>query len=199
MGRKAGVTLDQVVAVATDIADRDGLAEMSLRSVADELGIKTPSLYAHVAGLPGLRRELALHAAARVGAIMATPVTGEDTPSTLRRFAREYRRFALEHPGLYQSMLPAPRPGEDDELYAAMAEPVGSLQQYLVAGGVPREQTVHLIRALRSMVHGFVDLEMNDGFGMPEEIDESFDRAVGVVVGGILGRGSNRVVGEPVE
>lgn len=199
MGRKAGITLDRVVAVAADIADRDGLAEMSLRRVADELGIKTPSLYAHVAGLPGLRRELALHAAREVGTIMTTPATGEDTPAVLRRLAREYRRFALDHPGLYQSLLPAPKPGEDDELYATMAEPVVNLQSHLVAGGVPAERTVHLIRALRSMIHGFVDLEMKDGFGMPENVDESFDRAVGVVVDGILGRGSDRVVGKPVE
>jgi AcrR family transcriptional regulator len=190
MGRKVGITLDQVVAVATDIADRDGLAGMSLRRVADELGIKTPSLYAHVAGLPGLRRELALDAARRVGAIVANQDEGEGVPAVLRRVARQYRRFALDHPGLYQSLLPAPRPGDDDELYSTLAEPVVSLQGHLIAGGVPAEQTVHLIRALRSMIHGFVDLEMKDGFGMPENVEESFDRAVDVVVDGVLGPSS---------
>jgi len=188
MGRKVGLTLDRVVETAVDIADRNGLEDMSLRLVADELGIKTPSLYNHVAGLAGLRRELAFHAAREVGGIFSTRVPDETASETLRRFARDYRRFALEHPGLYQALLPAPRPGEDDELYAAMAAPVISLREVLTQVGVPSDETVHLIRALRSVIHGFVDLEMKDGFGMPENIDDSFDQAVDVAVNGILSR-----------
>ncbi len=131
MGRKVGLTLDRVVETAVDIADRNGIEEMSLRQVADELGIKTPSLYNHVAGLAGLRRELAFHAAREVGIIFSTKVPDETASESLRRLAGEYRRFALEHPGLYQALLPAPRPGEDDELYAAMAAPVVSLRDLL--------------------------------------------------------------------
>lgn len=187
MGRKVGLTIEQVVETAAAVADRDGIEAMSLRVVADELGIQTPSLYNHVAGLPGLRRELALHAAGKVAAIFSTSVAGESSSEALRRLAAEYRRFARERPGLYQALLPAPEPGEDDELYAAMAAPVAILQRHLVGGGVPADQTVHLIRALRATIHGFVDLEMKDGFGMPEGIDDSFDRAVDVVVAGALG------------
>lgn len=186
MGRKVGLTLDQVVEVAAAVADRDGLDAASLKAVADELGIKTPSLYNHVAGLPGLRRELAMYAAGRVGEIFARRRPGEDWVATVRRLAREYRAFALEHPGLYQAMLPAPRPGEDPELYAAMAEPVANLSRYLMEGGVADDQAVDLIRSMRSMIHGFVDLEMKDGFGMPDDIDTSFESAVTVVINGIM-------------
>lgn len=186
MGKKVGLTLDRVVTVAAAVADRDGLEATSLRAVADALGIKTPSLYNHVAGLPGLRRELALYAAGRVAEIFGRRPTGEGWPVTIRRLARDYRSFAREHPGLYQSMLPAPRPGDDDELYAAMAEPVVSLRSYLIDAGVPEEQGVDLIRAMRSMIHGFVDLEMKDGFGMPQDIDSSFESAVTLVIEGIF-------------
>jgi AcrR family transcriptional regulator len=188
MGRKVGLTLDRVVETAVGIADRGGIEDMSLKQVADELGIKTPSLYNHVAGLAGLRRELALYAAREVGIIFSTKVPGETVSESLRRLAGDYRRFALEHPGLYQALLPAPRPGEDDELYAAMAVPVVGLRDLLTQVGVPSDETVHLIRALRSVIHGFVDLEMKDGFGMPENIDDSFDQAIDVAVNGILNR-----------
>jgi AcrR family transcriptional regulator len=187
MGRKVGLTLERVVETAAGIADRHGIEAMSLRVVADELGIKTPSLYNHVAGLPGLRRELALYAAGQVGAIFSTEVVGESPSEALHRLAVEYRRFAKQRPGVYQALLPAPAPGDDEELYVAMAAPVAALRRHLVEGGVPAEQTVHLIRALRATIHGFVDLEMKDGFGMPEDIDDSFDRAVAVVVAGSLG------------
>ena len=48
-------------------------------------------------------------------------------------------------------MLPASKPGEDDESYTAFVA----------------------IRAFRSALHGFVSLEAGGGFGMPEAIDDS--------------------------
>ena len=83
-------------------------------------------------------------------------------------------------------MLPAPKPGEDDELYTAMAAPASELAETLIMAGVDEGETVHMIRALRATVHGFIDLEMKDGFGMPEAVDVSFDRAVDVVIHGVL-------------
>jgi AcrR family transcriptional regulator len=188
MGKKVGLTLEDVVDAAATIADRDGLEAASLRAVADELGIKTPSLYNHVAGLAGLRRELALFAARQMTEL-AENAAGDYTPEDIiRRTAHDYRRFALDHRGLYRAMLPAPKPGEDEELYEALAAPVSFLAATLIAAGVAPERTIHLIRALRAVVHGFVDLEMNDGFGMPEDIDTSFDSAIDVVIAGVLNR-----------
>lgn len=186
MGRKVGLTLDDVVSTAAAIADRDGLRAMSLRVVADELGIKTPSLYNHVNGLAGLRRELALYGARHLTEVVAAARGGGDAAEKVRRSARAYRRFALDHQGLYEAMFPAPRPGEDDELYDAMAAPVSDLAEILVEAGVDAEETVHLIRALRAVVHGFIDLEMKDGFGMPQEVDVSFEKAIEVVIQGVF-------------
>jgi len=186
MGKKVGLTLEDVVDVAATIADRDGLEAMSLRAVADALGIKTPSLYNHVAGLAGLRRELAVHAARELGEVFAAAATSGSPAEIIRRSAVDYRRFALDHPGLYQAMLPAPKPGEDDELYTMMAEPVRILATTLTGAGVDEERTVHLIRAFRSVAHGFVDLEMKGGFGMPEDIGESFAQAIDVVINGVF-------------
>ena len=180
MGRKQGITLDVVVETAGVLADRDGLAATSLKAVADELGIQTPSLYNHVRGLPGLRRELALSAARRL-AIEFAGVEGTGI-IRLRGISIAFRLFAVDHPGRYASMLPAPKPGEDDELYAAMAESVAVVAEALEEAGEAPEQAIHTIRALRAMLHGFVDLEVNGGFGMPIDIDESFEAALDLVI-----------------
>jgi len=186
MGKKVGLTLDDVIASAAAIADRDGLEAMSLRAVADDLGIKTPSLYNHVNGLAGLRREIALYGARHLTQVVAAARGDGDPADKVRRSAQAYRRFALDHQGLYQAMFPAPRPGEDDELYEAMGDPVSDLAAILIDAGVEDRETVHVIRALRAVVHGFIDLEMKDGFGMPEAVDVSFEKAVDVVIQGVL-------------
>ena len=50
------VTKAAVVQTASDIADREGLGSISLKTVAEALNIRTPSLYNHIAGLEDLLR-----------------------------------------------------------------------------------------------------------------------------------------------
>jgi AcrR family transcriptional regulator len=46
----------RVVEEAARIADTDGLDEATLARVAQSLGVRAPSLYSHVEGLPGMLR-----------------------------------------------------------------------------------------------------------------------------------------------
>ena len=41
---------------------------------------------------------------------------------------------------------------------------------------------IPLIRALRASVHGFVDLELQGGFGLPDDIDDSFTTTINLVI-----------------
>ena len=204
MGRKLGLTLDDVVARAAEIADRDGLDQLSLASVASELGVRSPSLYNHVDGLPGLRRQLAIRAGHLMGAEMSdavgepTETGGEPTETVtglapadaLRAMATSYRRFALAHPGLYAATLPAPAPDEDPEVAEALALPVTVVASVLERMGIEPSQVIPLIRALRASIHGFVDIELGGGFGLPDDIDESFATTVDLVVSAISARSS---------
>jgi AcrR family transcriptional regulator len=49
-GPRPGLTLRQIVDAAVALADRDGLAALSMRRVAGELGVGTMSLYRYVPG-----------------------------------------------------------------------------------------------------------------------------------------------------
>ncbi len=182
MGRKAGIDYDSVIASATRIADRDGLDAATPSAVAADLGIRTPSLYYHVDGAAGLRRALALHSAGLLTEYFEGAVAGAEGGARLRAIATAYRRFAVDHPGLHAALLPAPVPGEDDELYEAMAAPVAIVATGAASNGLPDEDAIHLIRALRAMLFGFVELEARGGFGLPVDIDRSFDVAVDLIV-----------------
>lgn len=49
-GPKPGLTVERIVAAAIGIADADGLAALSMRRVAERLGVGTMSLYTYVPG-----------------------------------------------------------------------------------------------------------------------------------------------------
>jgi len=49
-GPKPGLTLDRIVTAAVELADREGLASLSMRKVAAELDVGTMSLYRYIPG-----------------------------------------------------------------------------------------------------------------------------------------------------
>jgi AcrR family transcriptional regulator len=73
MARSAGITRERLVAVAAGLADANGFEQLALADVAVALGVKLPSLYNHVDGLAGLRRELVLERPGLYGAIVRAP------------------------------------------------------------------------------------------------------------------------------
>src|SRR5438552_6290750 len=60
MSRRAGLDQASVVEAAAKLVDEKGIDQLTLGRLAERLGVRTPSLYNHVAGLPGLKHDLAL-------------------------------------------------------------------------------------------------------------------------------------------
>ena len=169
---------------AAEIADRDGLDALSLTSLASSLGVRPPSLYSHVDGLAGLRRQLALHAAGLLTAEVAASVEGLEATDALRAIAGRLRSFAHRHPGLYDRSCRPPLPRRTPSW------PPPSTSPWRSSGRPwPRWASTRVrgsARAgVRASVHGFVDLELRGGFGLPDDIDDSFDAAIGLVIDAI--------------
>lgn len=185
MARKAGLTLDDVVAAAAAVADRDGLDAVTLSGVARTLGVRPPSLYAHVDGLPGLRRLLALRAADLLRDALTAATDGRRGGDALRAAGSALRDVIHTHPGLYAATLPAPGPDDDPELYAALGAASRPVEEAAAAAGLRGAAAVHATRALRAAVHGFAVLERAGGFGRPVDVTTSFDTMLDVLVAGI--------------
>ena len=172
MARKAGIALDEIVDAAAEIADRDGLEAATLSVVAAAVGIRTPSLHYRVGGTAGLRRLLAMRAAEQIASAFSAC---RSDPEPIRAMCHAYRRFANAHPGQYDALLPAPSAEDDEELSSAFARVVWVAADALTNLGVPELDLVHTVRAIRAALHGFVDNERRGGFGLPVDIDRSFE------------------------
>lgn len=184
MASRAGLSRGAVVEAAASLLDAAGGREVSLSELAAHLGVRTPSLYNHVAGQEGLRRELALLGVRELGARLGGAAIGKAADDAVIALAHAYRAFAKERPGLYAATLRAPDP-DDAALVAASDEVLGVLRAVLESYGLRDEAALHTIRGLRSLLHGFVSLELIGGFGLPLSLDESFDRLVRVFVSGL--------------
>lgn len=192
MGKKLGLARADVIAAAVTVTNKGGIENLNLRDVAEQLGVRSPSLYHHVDGLKGLRREVALFAAKQLSDALSQAIDSDDDQQSLYALARAYRNFAKKQPGLLGATFPAPRPGEDDELYNAMASVVSIFLEILAKHGIDGDRAIHAIRNLRSYLHGFVDLETRGGFGMPQNIEESFNSGLAIMIDGIMKLAPNK-------
>ncbi len=174
MGRRPGLNEQIVVDAATELINLGGLKSLSIAALAEKLKVKPPSLYNHVKGLAGLQKALTLKGGRALTQVMQSAAMGLAGYDALVSVATAYRDFARQQPGLY-ALTQRSAEGEDPELQAvgraAVAVVLAVLQGYQLEG----EEALHATRCLRSALHGFVLLETGGGFGLPLEVDVSFE------------------------
>lgn len=184
MSPRAGLDQASVVKAAVKLVDEEGIEQLTLGRVAERLGISTPSLYNHVAGLPGLKHELTLYCLHDLLDRILRVTVGKSRAEAIVALADAYRAYAREVPGRYALTQIAPDPG-DQEVDAIAQEIVDVLRAVLAPYKLSEEEAIHAIRSLRSIVHGFISLEVAGGFGMPVDLDASFHWLINLFINGL--------------
>jgi AcrR family transcriptional regulator len=177
---RAGLDRERVVSAAAEIADREGLTALTLTRVAKLLGVRSPSLYAHVDGLDDLRERVASRGALALAERLSDAAAGRAGRDALFAVAAAYRAYAKECPGSYAALQRVG--GRDDE---ASRRVVGVVLAMLRGYRLTGDDAIHAARAVRAALHGFVLLETDAGFGIPLDLDESFARMVAVLDAGL--------------
>jgi AcrR family transcriptional regulator len=181
---RQGLDTARVVDEAARIADAEGLDEVTLARVASALGVRAPSLYNHVEGRGGLIRLLAIRSIDELADALRDAAVGRAGADALRSIAHAYRAYALGHPGRYAATVLAPSPG-DEQLAAAGGRAVGVLVAVLAGWDFKGDEALHRVRVIRAGLHGFVAIEMQGGFGLPLELDESFELLLATLIAGL--------------
>jgi AcrR family transcriptional regulator len=184
MAKRAGIDRDAVVRAAAKIADDAGWDALTLARVAKSLRIRSPSIYNHVAGLEGLRRELKLLVMSDLNAALSRATIGKSRDDAVRSLAAAYRAFVKRHRGTYAATMVA-APKNDPALEAAAGQVVETCLAVVGGYGLDRREGLHAIRAMRSAVHGFAALEIAGGFGIPLDVDKSFEWLVSALLKGL--------------
>jgi AcrR family transcriptional regulator len=181
---RAGLYTATIVEAAATILNTDGAEALTLNRLAQELGVKTPSLYNHIAGLPGLYRELALLNARSLGERFTQAAIGKSGAAALIAVATAYRAYIKESPGVYLASLRSSGSQQpvDAGLSAAEEQSLRVAVAVVASFGLTGEEALHAVRGLRSLAHGFATLEIAGGFGLPLSLDESFDRLLQMFV-----------------
>ncbi|MBA2394913.1 MAG: WHG domain-containing protein [Ktedonobacteraceae bacterium] len=184
MSHRAGLDQLTVVEAAAKLVDEEGIGQLTLGHVAERLGVRIPSLYNHIAGLPGLKHQLALYCLHDLLDRILRAIAGKSRSEAIRALANAYRAYAQEAPGRYALTLQAPAP-LDQEVQNVAGQIVDVIRAVLAPYKLSEEDAIHAIRGLRSIVHGFISLEMAGGFAMPIDLDASFQWLITMFIVGL--------------
>ena len=187
MATRTRLTRLAVVQAAAEMLNEEGAGDLSLNRLAERLEIRTPSLYNHVDGLPGLQRELAVMNARQLADRLSAAAIGKSGAKLFEAVAEAFRGYVKEYPGLYMSTLRSSGKQEirDENLMREEERALKVGLAVMASLGLQGEDAIHAVRAFRSTVHGFATLEVAGGFGLPEDCDVSFRRLVDALAAGL--------------
>lgn len=165
-----------IVDAAVALLDESSTAEVTLAAVAGRLGVATPSLYKHLDGLADLRARLSVRTMTEMTAVFTDAVLGRSGDDAVRTLLYAFRDYVVRHPGRYAAMSPQPLldPGQAETAHRLIQVFIAVLRDYQLTDS----DGIHYTRCARALVHGFTSIETQGGFGLAEDLDETFDRLV---------------------
>jgi AcrR family transcriptional regulator len=160
-GRRA-----QIVRVALGLLERDGPQGVTMRAIAEHLGIRAPSLYKHFPDKEALEVAMMADGLERFAAAFEKAATTGPRAGRIRALGRTYRAWALAHPHLYRLLTdrPLPRSELPVGLEARAARPLVE-----AFGGNP-----DLARAAWALAHGLSSLELAGRFPAGADVDAAW-------------------------
>ncbi len=153
---------EQIIAAARRVLEGEGPDALTMRRLADELGIQAPSLYKHFSGKAAVERELIADAFWEIGDVTHAAIHEAGPGEGLLGLVVAYRRHSLAHPGLYR--LATSGRLDRERLPPGLEDWAGN--PWFVVTGDPS-----LAQALWSFAHGMVILELDDRYPPGSDLD----------------------------
>ncbi|MBM7662360.1 AcrR family transcriptional regulator [Bacillus mesophilus] len=184
MSPRMGLDKVTIIEVAVELANNEGMEAVTLATLAKRLNIRTPSLYNHIEGLDDLRNKLALIGMNRLFHGLKAAIGNKTGDEAVHAMSIGYVQFSRQNPGLYELTLAAPNP-ENIEIQQAGKSIVELTIEVLQEYKLERENAIHAVRGLRSLLHGFASLEQKQAFGLPVNLDKSLHLLVNTFLAGL--------------
>jgi AcrR family transcriptional regulator len=158
---RAPLTRERALAAAMQLADADGLGALTMRRLAQELGIEAMSLYHHVANKDDILDGMI----DIVFGEIELPAAGEDWKTAMRARARAARAALTRHPWAVGLMESRSSPGPATLRHHDAV--LGSCRR----AGFSVAMAAHAFSLIDSYIYGFVLQEVNLPFDDSSDLE----------------------------
>jgi AcrR family transcriptional regulator len=192
---------EEIIAAATELLAAAGRADdVSIRAVADAVGVTSPSIYLHFEDKNALLGAVVAEVFAELDKAMLSAADGMTEPlARLRAFGMAYVQFALSHQEHYRiaAMDPCPMPIVDEVLASgAFVHFNQTVLDCMRAGIFAEGDPLPVTLELWSAAHGIASLMITKPYLPWGDPDVITDR---VLCAAALGRAAAGLVGDNLE
>lgn len=177
-------TKDRILDAARTLFDRDGMAGMSMRRIAEAVGVTPMAIYRHYADKDALMDALMLDGFS-VWEARAAAVEAPDPLVWLERFFDAFLDFALTEPRRYEAafLLPAARARRYPDDFAAGRSPAINLAYARIeagkaAGLIGGEPATAIALTLAALAQGLVSMHRAGRFVSEAEFRAAYRTAM---------------------
>ena len=178
---RQGLTQDIIIQKSVQFINEQGYQKLSFAALSKLLDVKPPAMFKHFKNIDQLREYLTLVSIKMLKQKLQDAATGRAGEAALTSVCNAYRDFAKANRGLYQAMQPSYF-GRNKEIEQAAIQLMSIIITVLKGFEIGEEHYIHLLRVIRSSLHGFVVLELEYGFGMTANIDISFEHQINAII-----------------
>jgi len=174
---------DAIVAAARRILEADGLEAVTMRAVADAVGVRGPSLYKRVPDRAALLRAVADGVIDDLARTMSRAVETGEPRADVTAAVDAFRGFVRSNPSGYRLLfadLP-PDAVPDSDRIAALGGPI----VVAMAGLVGEERALVAARTIVAWAHGFVSMELAGAFRLGGDLDDAYAFGIVAILAGI--------------
>jgi AcrR family transcriptional regulator len=166
----------EIVAVARELLEEEGVEALSTRRLAHRLGIRAPSLYSHFANKQELENALITEGLWELGDRLNDALAAGDDP--IIDLMAAYRTFAGEHPHLFRLIYR--QPWDRTQL-----DPAAELHTRTAIWAATNHDIV-AARVIWALAYGLIELELDGRFpvGGPS-IDELWQSGLAALKAGL--------------
>lgn len=158
--RKSPLTREEILKAALDLADAEGLSGLTMRGVAEKVGVEAMSLYHHVPNKDALLDGVVETVFRQMRVPDPLPADWRDL---MEAMVSEFRRVLVEHPNILP--LVASRPPATPIASPYMRVPL----QLLSDAGLPSADVVALYQSLLAFTFGHALLSVQLGSRKPSK------------------------------
>lgn len=158
-------TVEKIVAAARRLLDKEGADAVTMRRVADAVGITPMAIYRHFPGHAGLLNAVADRGFEELAALLKRKRFSGDLEQRLTKMGEIYLDHALENPRLFEIMFLKPREGARryPRDFKAGRSPTANLmaetlQEGMNAGLFRKDDPWELVFEMGALSHGLIML-----------------------------------------
>ncbi len=181
---KTGLNKEKIIEFAAKKANQVGINNITVRSLANELGIKAASLYNHIESFDGLKTDIMNYGWKMLEQHMLQSAAGVSGYDAIRAMCKAFYSFATENSGIFEVMLWYNKYASEDNNQST-DRMFDVIYRIFKSVSISKENAEHIIRTLRSFLQGFSMLVNNNSFGNPVSIEKSFEMSIDILIAGI--------------